>query len=126
MRGISFGKVVYLGSYAVAFPVVVGLLLVLNGMLFQWCAKQDAALKEPSVSKPAGTVMEVEVRPSLLIDKSTVRSGEGEIFQVRGAVTATKGSVMVVKSKEPGLLHVLDGNSLCVQSPAGQACYPLL
>jgi hypothetical protein len=107
------------------FLVVVAV-AVLNLQLFTWAAIKDQQLKAPSVSTPVGRLVAVELHPWLITDKSTVHSTNGEIFQVKGAVSATKDDRLTLKTREPGLLHMFDGDSLCVTSRAGSTCYPLL
>jgi len=109
-----------------AFVAFVGAVFVLNRQFYVWAYKQDALLPKPSVSAQAGAVLDVDLHPSMLFNTTTVRSTTGQIYQVKGAVSAAKDDVLTTKTKEPGLMHLFDGSSLCVQSQAGQACYPLL
>lgn len=118
--------VIKLACQVVLVLAFVGVVLVLNSRFFSWADKQDQSLRKASVSTQAGAVLDVDLHPSLLFNTTTVRSTTGQIFQVKGAVSAGKGDGLVRKTREPGLLHRLDGDALCVQSKDSQACYPLL
>ena len=104
----------------------VAAVLVLNSHLFSWADKQDESLRKASVRTQAGAVLDVDLHPSMLFNTTTVKSTTGQIYQVKGAVSATIDDVLTTKTKEPGVIHLFDGNSLCVQSKDRQVCYSLL